>query len=52
MINDAVLCQEDNAAKHILVSKQAETWSCATGMLYVLLLELQLNHEYVLCGTG
>lgn len=34
MINDAVLCQEDNAAKHILVSKQAETWTCATGMLY------------------
>lgn len=52
MINDAVLCQ-DNAAKHILVSKQAETWSCATGGCFMLLLlELQLNHEYVLCGTG
>lgn len=34
MINDAVRCQEDAAAKHILVSKQAETWSCATAMLY------------------
>lgn len=34
MINDAALCQEDNAAKHTLVSKQAETWSCATGMFY------------------
>lgn len=34
MINDAVLCQEDNAAKYILVSKHAKTWSCATGMLY------------------
>lgn len=27
MINDAVQCQEDAAAKRILVSKQAETWS-------------------------
>lgn len=34
MINDAVLCQEDNAAKHTLASKEAETWSCATGMPY------------------
>lgn len=26
MINDAAQCQEEAAAKHILVSKQAETW--------------------------
>lgn len=34
MINDTVQCQEDAAAKHILVSKQAETWNCTTAMLY------------------
>jgi len=33
MINDAVLCQEEAAAKHILISKQAETRSCAAAML-------------------
>lgn len=34
MINDTVQCQEDAAAKHILVFEQAETWNCATAMLY------------------
>lgn len=34
MINEAVECQEGAAVKHSLVSKRAETWSCAIAMLY------------------